>query len=224
MREHDTTPLDSLYRETRQRVASLVAGLTDSELGAPVPACPAWTVRDVVSHLAALAEDAVSGRLKGIPDDEFTAGQVGRLAGLPVADVLARWAASAAGFEKMIAASEVWPAVIDVASHEQDIRGAVGRPGERECAAVRACTPRLLDWLALPMPVRIHTEDGEYLAGSGSDVPAELELTTSRFEAFRWRMGRRSRAQLAAMAWSADPAPVIDHLAVFGPADRDVVE
>ena len=138
--------------------------------------------------------------------------------------MLARWAAAAPAFETVIGAREVWPAVINVASHKQDVRGALGRPGARDCAAVRACTPRLLGWLDLPVPVRIRTEDGEYLAGSvGSDIP-ELRLNTSRFEAFRWRMGRRSRAQLAAMDWSADPAPVPGHLAVFGPAERDVVE
>jgi hypothetical protein len=49
-------------------------------------------------------------------------------------------------------------------------------------------------------------------------------LTTTRFEAFRWRMGRRSRAQLAALAWSADPAAVLDNLAIFGPAASDIVE
>jgi hypothetical protein len=37
-------------------------------------------------------------------------------------------------------------------------------------------------------------------------------------------MGRRSRAQLLAMDWSGDPAPVLDHLAVFGPAAQDVME
>jgi hypothetical protein len=169
---------------------NLVAGLTDAELTTSMPACPAWTVRDVVGHLTVIPEDAASGRLKGIPSDEVTAGQVARLAGLPVADV---------------------------ASHEQDIRGALGRPGARDCAAVRACTPRLLEWLDVPVPVRIRTEDGEYLAGSDAAGRPELRLTTSRFEAFRWRMGRRSRAQLAALGWSADTAPVLDRLAVFGP-------
>jgi hypothetical protein len=49
-------------------------------------------------------------------------------------------------------------------------------------------------------------------------------LHTTAFEAFRWRLGRRSRAQLAAMEWSADPTAVLDHLVVFGPAARDVIE
>jgi hypothetical protein len=43
-------------------------------------------------------------------------------------------------------------------------------------------------------------------------------------EAWRWRTGRRSRAQLAAMDWSDDPTPVLDHLYMFGPAETDIVE
>jgi uncharacterized protein (TIGR03083 family) len=224
MDDHADADLAWLYRDTMGRLMNLVAGLTDAELTTSMPACPAWTVRDMVGHLTAIPEDAASGRLKGIPSDEVTAGQVARLAGLPVADVLARWAAAAPDFERMITAHQVWPAVIDVASHEQDIRGALGRPGARDCAAVRACTQRLLEWLEVPVPVRIRTEDGEYLAGSDAAGRPELRLTTSRFETFRWRMGRRSRAQLAALGWSADPAPVLDRLTVFGPAERDVIE
>ena len=90
----------------------------------------------------------------------------------------------------------------------------------------------LLSWLDVPATLRVSTEDGEYLVGPAQHQPGcpqlsrgrELTLATSRFEAFRWRMGRRSRAQLAALAWSGDPAPVLDHLAVFGPASSDVIE
>ena len=65
-------------------------------------------------------------------------------------------------------------------------------------------------------------EDTEFRAGP--DNATELRLTTSRFEAFRWRMGRRSRAQLAGLDWSGDPAPLLDHLTIFGPAARDIIE
>lgn len=51
-----------------------------------------------------------------------------------------------------------------------------------------------------------------------------LGLATTRFEALRWRMGRRSRAQLAVLAWAGDPAPVLDHLVVFGPARHGIAE
>ena len=78
----------------------------------------------------------------------------------------------------------------------------------------------LLDWLSPSVPVRIGIEDGEY--GAGDD--AGLALSTTRYEAFRWRMGRRSRAQLAAMDWSADPTPVLGELTVFGPSPADIIE
>jgi len=63
----------------------------------------------------------------------------------------------------------------------------------------------------------------EPLPGAGREEPV-LGLRTTRFEAFRWRMGRRSRDQLAALDWSGDPAPVLDHLVVFGPARTDIIE
>ncbi|WP_268812326.1 hypothetical protein [Mycolicibacterium stellerae] len=42
--------------------------------------------------------------------------------------------------------------------------------------------------------------------------------------ALRWRTGSRSRSQLAAMHWSDDPSRVLDHLCMFGPADKDIHE
>jgi hypothetical protein len=85
----------------------------------------------------ATPEDVVAGRLAGIPTDEFTAGQVARLAAVPIAERLTRWADTARQFEQIVSTFQVWPAVIDVASHEQDTRGAIGRPGARDCASIR---------------------------------------------------------------------------------------
>ncbi|MBO0771975.1 MAG: maleylpyruvate isomerase family mycothiol-dependent enzyme [Actinobacteria bacterium] len=215
-----------LCAETRQRITSLVSGLAGTELSAPVPACPAWSVRDVLAHLAATAEDVQAGRMTGIPTDEETAAQVARFAGRDLPGILAAWAAAAPAFEQAIAGFRVWPGVIDLASHEQDIRGALGRPGARDNEAVWHAAGRLLAGLRPPVPVRVVVEDAEFLAGpaDGTGAAPALQLTTSRFEAFRWRMGRRSRAQLAALDWSGDPAAVLDHLVVFGPAAADVVE
>jgi hypothetical protein len=68
----------------------------------------------------------------------------------------------------------------------------------------------------------VTVEDTQFRAGP--DGEPVLELTTTWYEAFRWRMGRRSRSQLAALDWSGDPSPVLDHLVVFGPAPTDVIE
>jgi hypothetical protein len=61
--------------------------------------------------------------------------------------------------------------------------------------------------------VRVGPDDGE-----------AIEWRTDDFEVVRARMGRRSRAQLAAMRWSSDPGPLLDELTVFTPATADLVE
>jgi uncharacterized protein (TIGR03083 family) len=102
--------LARMYRETRQRLTALVAGLDEVELGAPVPACPGWSVADVIGHLAAIPEDALAGRLTGPPSDEETAAQVNRFRGRPMAQTLAGWAELGPRFEEVVAAFKVWPA------------------------------------------------------------------------------------------------------------------
>lgn len=223
MTEPDPPDLGGLYRDTRERLTGLVAGLDSVALRADVPACPGWAVRDVLAHLVAIPEDALDGRLTGVPDEEFTADQVARFAAVSVPEMLTRWSAAAPRFEEVVGAFRIWPAVVDIASHEQDIRGALGLAGARQCAAIRHTAPGLASRLDPPVPVRIVTEHGEYLVG-GTDGEPALTVVTSEYELFRWRMGRRSRAQLAAMDWSGDPAPVLDQLTIFGPAASDVVE
>ena len=88
----DTADLAAMYRETRERLAGLVAGLDEVQLGIPVPACPGWSVADVIGHLAAIPEDALAGRLTGPPSEAETAVQVGRFRGRPMAQTLAGWA------------------------------------------------------------------------------------------------------------------------------------
>lgn len=223
MTETAKQDLAGLYRDTRERLTDLVAGLDATAVGTEVPSCPGWRVGDVLAHLTATAEDVVAGRLADVPTEEFTADQVARFADVPVAEMLTRWPAAAPAFEEAIEAFRIWPAVIDVASHEQDIRGALRLPGARTCAAIRQTAPLLASWLDLPVRVRIVTEHGEYLVGDGENDPS-LALATTEFELFRWRMGRRSPAQLAAMDWSADPAAILGKLTIFGPATADIVE
>jgi uncharacterized protein (TIGR03083 family) len=211
-----------MYRETRERLTALVSGLDEAQLATAVPACPGWSVADVIGHLAAIPEDALAGRLTGPPSVAETAVQVDRFRGRPMARTLTGWTSMAPQFEEVVAAFEIWPAVIDVASHEQDIRGAVGQPGARDTEVIRELAGWLVTRLRPPVPMRVTFEDTQILIGPGGEPV--LGLTTTRYEAFRWRMGRRSRSQLAALDWSGDPSPVLDHLVVFGPAPADVIE
>ncbi len=217
----DARDLTRLYHETRERIGALLADVGDTGCAVPVATCPQWTVRDVVAHLAGVAEDWVTGRLTGPPTDEQTAAQIARFGDLGVAQILGRWADAASLLDHAAESTGTKPPLGDVVVHEHDVRAAVGRPGARDSAAVWCVSDLLLASLRSPVPLRVTVEDGDYRCGSDG---AELRLHTTRFEATRWRTGRRSRAQLAAMDWSHDPTSVLDHLCLFGPATADIVE
>jgi uncharacterized protein (TIGR03083 family) len=222
--------LAHLYSGTRQRVTDLVASLGDDELETHVPACPRWNVRDVVSHLVGNIEDVNAGRLTVPPSDELTAQQVARGRLRSLSETLDIWAELAPAFEQRIQESRVWPGVIDVVSHEHDIRGALGRPGDRGTEVVLVSATAALRNFDPPAPVLIVSDDDAWQPGTsnptryGPDDADPIELRIDAFELLRTRMGRRSRAQLAALRWSRDPAPVLDHLVIFGPAATDVIE
>jgi uncharacterized protein (TIGR03083 family) len=232
--------IDVFYHQARLRIIDLAAGLPADAFLVDVPACPGWRVHDVIGHLFGIVEDSLAGRMKKVPPDETqTAEQVARNRSTPIDEMLERWTAGAAQFEQVIAAFDVWQAAADVLSHEHDIRGALGLPGARDAEGVHEMAARLLRYRP-PVPYIVEVEDAEFrcgeresgeVGGGGESGVAgagrsgdELVLRSSYWEVLRWRLGRRSRAQLATMNWSRDPAPVLDHLFEFGPARADIAE
>ena len=209
------------YQQTRERIIGLLAD-PDVDLRAPVVACPGWSVRDVVAHVAAVAEDCADGTLTGPPTDAETAAQIARFAEHDRDGIFSAWTAAAERLDHMADTTGVAPPLADAICHEHDMRAAIGRPGARETDEVWQSSHQLLTILQTPVPLHVFVEDAEYR--TGPDDARGIRLRTTRFEALRWRTGRRSRAQLEAMDWSEDPAPVLDHLYLFGPAAVDVIE
>jgi hypothetical protein len=223
------------YGLARRRVSALVRDLEDP-FAIPVPACPGWTVHDVVAHLVAVVEDAVAGKLTGPPSDEVTREQVGRRRDMPTNEMLDEWAEICPPFQEGIQALRIWPGYLDVLAHEFDIRGAVANRDERDSFQIIASSECLLSNWKPPVPVVVKTDQNSYPVGKGGvgegedgeggvgEGGASLILETSPYEVFRFRLGRRSPAQLRAMSWSGDPTPVLDHMVIFGPEPYDVIE
>ncbi len=224
--------LGTSYADSRRRLTTLVAAMPDDGRDrdpkvVQVACCPGWTVHDVVAHLVAVADDAVAGRLTGPPSDEQTAAQVARWSEVPTAAVLEEWTGRAPELEKLLSEVPVWPALMDVLSHEHDVRAAIGEPGARDIPEIGVCARRLIKGLSPGAGLAVDL-DGETFRfqsdGGGGHDGDTLVLRTTAWEAFRFRLGRRSRRQLEAMDWTGDPAPVLDHIAVFGPSRHDIVE
>ena len=216
----DAPTIARLYQDTRERILAVVG---PGDWNTAVPACPGWSVRDVVAHLTAIIDDWVNdGPLSGPPTDADTAAGVARFNGQDVDSIVAVWNSASARLDKLAESDGLKAPLADAVVHEHDIRGAIGRPGERDGAAVICASDQLLTSLKTPVSLRVTVEDADYTCGP--DGSPEMQLRTTRFEALRWRTGRRSPAQLAAMDWSGNPAPVLDHLYMFGPAHADLVE
>lgn len=211
------------YLAVVDRVSTLARAASGSQLDTTIPACPAWTARQVVAHLAGLAQDWVAGRLDPYGSDAWAQAQVDRFEGHPLDEVLEAWVASARRF------SEIGPSPRggtpamwgfgDGVVHEADLRPVLA-PGTRPPAdaielGLKAAIARWRDALAeaeVP-PLRLVAGDlrswpiGDL--GAAGDEPVAT-VTTSAYEVFRALFGRRSRAQVEGWDWSVDPTPYLD--------------
>jgi hypothetical protein len=216
-------PLSVHYRDGRERLTAFVQAHLDRD-AEPVPATPGWTVHDAVAHLTAIAQDIDAGwRPSRPPTSAETEQHVARASGVPTTEVLERWSAASLAVEAYLDEVPSWAVVLDVGAHEQDVRNALGNRDARDVPLLLVGSKLLLRSLRVPEPLVVRTEEGEARVGPADDGDP-ITLTTTVYEAFRWRLGRRSRRQLAAMDWSGDPSPFLDHLCVFGPARADVLE
>jgi uncharacterized protein (TIGR03083 family) len=204
------------YADLRQRVNELVAGLADRS-GDVVPACPDWRVRDVIGHLAGVVDDVLGGRLDGAGSEPWTAAQVAARRDVEVDEVLASWNAQAPQLEAVL--DSFGPAghqlLMDAATHEQDLRGALGVPGARDSEAVRLGLGWLVDAFQ-GAGVRV----GVVATDTDRSWPVEDAVATatgSSFDLLRSFSGRRTEDEVRTrLAWEGDVDAVLPSL-TFGP-------
>jgi uncharacterized protein (TIGR03083 family) len=201
------------YAGGRARLCGLVGGLDEAGGAAPVPACPRWSVKHVVAHVAGICSDILAGNLDGLATEPWTAAQVEARRALPLAEIVAEWDHTGPQVEALIpgfpptAAAQL---LTDLITHEQDVRGVLHAPGARDRARVgMACDFAAAAFLSslhdrgIP-PLRLRAGDRVWVAGD--DEPAAT-LEADAFELLRAVTGRRSLDQIRALGWDADPAP-----------------
>jgi uncharacterized protein (TIGR03083 family) len=181
----------------------------------PVPACPGWTVRDVVAHLAGLCDDWVEHRLDGYATEEWTARQIARFEGHSLGEILDEWSQTRLTFVQLDADPVMGPparwAFGDGVTHEADLRGALSA-GQVPCAVVEVALKgavsrwrQVLRDAAAPT-LLIQVVDGrDWWLGTPED-PDAIVVQTSAYEVFRSLAGRRSVDQIRSWNWSRDPA------------------
>jgi uncharacterized protein (TIGR03083 family) len=211
------------YAETRASLLELLSGLSDEQLALPVPATPGWNVMDVTSHLTGVARSFATGKFEGSPGPAWTDGHVTTRRSRDLNTVLDEWDGYLGVLEEMINAGQADAPVRDIWCHEQDIRGALKIPGNRDGAAATLCmktvraVPRLLAETDLTVPTLI--VDGEVMVeGEGPTMKIDAYL------AARVMFGRRSAAQIAALDWSDPPGAIAEAMTIFGPSETDIFD
>jgi hypothetical protein len=170
--------------------------------------------------MAGLIEDWGAGRFDGYGSPSWTEDQVARFETQPISDVLASWKTAVEAFcrisESQIGGTPGMWAFGDGVVHEADLRPVLA-PGTRVPAdamalGLKAAIARWRQALAgagVP-PLKITATDmRHWWVGDDHDLHATT-VTTTGHELFRALYGRRSRDQVEAWDWSADPADYLD--------------
>jgi len=222
--------IGSIYAEGRTRLTDLVTSADPEGRTAPVPGCPQWAVRDVIAHVTGVCADVLTGNIEGVATESWTARQVAERNDRSLAEILSEWSEVAPQVEAVAPQfparmDEQW--VLDLTTHEQDVRGALGRPGGRDAAGLLvgldfAATMGLAESIrARRLPaLRVRTADREWIAGDGE--PAAT-VEGSAFELFRALTGRRSASQIRSLNWEGDAGAFVSAFE-FGPFTFPAVE
>ena len=202
-----------------------------------MPACPLWSVRDLVAHLCGVAEDSTHGQffdgaVAAWADPElaaqreaWTAGQVEARRGLDrhrlVAELERHGQALVRALRRGDTAATDVPAwmlaapVADLAAHLDDLREALGLPPEPETLITRYGFGSYRAWLGERIAVRglapLRLTDPTDPASAwvlGGDGEPGATLEADGYELFRAISGRRRLEDVRSWSWQRRPVGV----------------
>ena len=213
-----TVDVGLAYRDLRERVTALLVGLNADDWERTVPHCPEWTVRQMLAHMAGVVDDAVNQNMAGVATPAWTKAHLDKRVQQSGPDIALEWNiyapfVEAVATQRGMALSQL---LFDAATHEHDLRHALGAPGARDSTAVAVglgfVTSRL-DSHAGGSPVRIVVDGAEFTGDAAANKPL---LTASAFDVIRCFGSRRSRNQVQALDWSSSDPATFDELTFFG--------
>jgi uncharacterized protein (TIGR03083 family) len=232
------------FEDGLRRVVALVDALSDADLRTTVPACPLWSVHDLVAHLCGVAEDSIQGRFfdgaaqawadpeLAVRREAWTAGQVEARRDLDRHRLVAELERHGHALVRAVrrgdqAATDVpaWmlaaPA-LDLAAHLDDLREAIGLPPEPGAFVTRYGFRGYRAWLAERIaarglaPLRLtDPDDPDSVWTLGGDGEPGATLTAEGHELFRAISGRRRLVEVRSWSWRGDPAPYLPLLSPY---------
>ncbi len=221
-----TTDAWALYSGLRDEVIELARSLSERELGQPVPLTPGWTNAEVVAHVCGLVADVNTGVREGLGTDERTNKQVADRAGHAIGDVCDEWMRNCEALAEVIAAEPVMGLRLsaDLVVHLHDMQHGLGVAIDRNSVGSisggntdASRTPdRLIEVAGVALTIEL-TDGQTYKPSVDASSARPLTLRTPSYDFLRSVTGRRSRAEVAGLGWSEDPATLLDVFSPYGP-------
>lgn len=181
-----------------------------------MPACPGWTVRDLIAHLLGVAEDWCHQRLEGYAGEGWTASQLERHRHRPMPELLealldAATAVTGLGPDPQLGEPARW-AFGDALIHEADISEAVGTEQPPIDDVLTHLSAGLKRWgpqlAAGGVTLHVDVIARQWTVGAAGDDAVDLRLFGGAYEVWRGVYGRRSWSRFRALAWNRAPDAV----------------
>lgn len=216
-----------LYDDTRDRVIDLVRPLNTQQSQQIVPLTPGWNIAAVLAHLCGLAADVAAGGREGLGTDERTACQVSSRAGRGIDVVCEEWIGYTQAMHVAIAEDGFLGSRLsaDLVVHLHDLQHALGvmidQNDEATISGGRTYAARTPDRLAeatnIGLVIELNGDSRFEPASDSGPFSANLLLRATPYDFLRSVTGRRSRGEVKALAWSADPSALLDQFSPYGP-------
>ncbi len=209
-----TESLFPAYARTRDRIVELLAAVPDEELGRVVPACPDWTVHDLLAHVVSIPSALSSGRRPTGQIGDWLTELVAERAEQPAGELATEWQSLDGELDALLSGSSGL-LFADLAIHEHDFRGALGRP-DHAALEVEAMLPRTIAAFKGPLldaglaPVEVHAGDRVWRSHDGV---AGWTLVVDPWTAVRALNSRRTAEELLALPSHGDARdylPILD--------------
>lgn len=216
------TSIAPSYHRARARFGDLATSLRDDELAKTVPACPEWSVFDVVRHCVGMPLALGAGRFPTGDIDGWIQEIVNSHRGASVSELLASWDEPFPALDEMLDHGG-YLLFIDLVTHEHDVRHAVGKPGGRDDPEVAECIPLMLRDLGSIAQHRglgaIEVRVGDR-SWTSHAVKPEWSIVVTAFEAIRVLESRRTAAEIRSTPGTGDCEPFIDVIDAHLPLPR----
>lgn len=229
----DVAEAPLLYTRLQQMVVPQLSGLSDVDAQISVPACPGWSVANVMAHVSGLVAETLAGVPLPRGSDEATARQVTDRADLSLAQICGEWVGNADAFASFGVDDPAYVAALtsDLVVHAIDIGEALDRSIDIDSEAVQRVASRYgaalqqrateSGWkltLVLDDIVTGDSPNNDLAAPLSASDDSALVLQSSSHEFLRAVTGRRSGASVRAMDWTGDPEALLaNRWSQYGP-------